>query len=370
MKLCLMCSCLVMALAVTTPFASADDKPAGDDKTATSEKPKMPDLIYVRMSTSLGDFVIELNRAKAPVTVDNFLSYADEKFYEGVMFHRIIKDFMIQGGGMTPDYTQKPTKPQIKNEADNGLKNEKYTIAMARTSDPHSASSQFFINHADNQFLNHRAPSGAAWGYCVFGKVIGGKDVVEKIANTEVKMDPRADGQKPAAAVTPVIIKKVERVEPAAIRSLIEAARTEEAESKKKEEMAQMEDWNKALELVKSKGGDPTKGAKTASGLWVCHVTEGTGGSPAPTDKVKVHYTGWLTNGTKFDSSKDRGQPITFPLNGVIRGWTEGVGMMKSGGRTFLVIPPDLGYGARGAPGAIPPNATLVFEVELLGINE
>lgn len=128
--------------------------------------------------------------------------------------------------------------------------------------------------------------------------------------------------------------------------------------------------WDEAMTFVEGKGADTAKGTKTASGLWHVDVTQGKGPKPAgPSDKVKVHYTGWLTNGKKFDSSLDRGQPISFPLNGVIRGWTEGVGSMSVGSKRILVIPPDLGYGARGAPGAIPPNATLIFEVELLGIN-
>ncbi|HUN81546.1 MAG TPA: FKBP-type peptidyl-prolyl cis-trans isomerase [Phycisphaerae bacterium] len=117
--------------------------------------------------------------------------------------------------------------------------------------------------------------------------------------------------------------------------------------------------------LVKTKGGDVGKGKSSASGLWWTDTAEGSGDSPKPSGTVTVHYTGWLTNGAKFDSSLDRGQPISFPLNGVIKGWTEGVGSMKKGGKRFLVIPPELGYGSRNM-GAIPPNSTLVFEVELL----
>ncbi|PPC80920.1 MAG: cyclophilin [Methylotenera sp.] len=144
----------------------------------------------VKLQTNFGDITIELNAEKAPITVANFLQYVDDGFYDGTIFHRVINGFMIQGGGFDTSMTQKSTQAEIKNEADNGLGNEKYTIAMARTSAPHSASSQFFINVANNEFLNHTAPSGSGWGYCVFGKVVEGMDVVDKIkqvATTSLK---------------------------------------------------------------------------------------------------------------------------------------------------------------------------------------
>jgi len=140
--------------------------------------------ILVEIKTTKGDMTLELYKDKAPSTVDNFLSYVDEKFYDGTIFHRVIKGFMIQGGGLNPDFVEKEAKAPINNEADNGLKNKKYTIAMARTSDPHSATCQFFINHADNAFLDYTAKTVDGWGYCVFGKVIEGTDTVEAIANT------------------------------------------------------------------------------------------------------------------------------------------------------------------------------------------
>jgi len=135
----------------------------------------------VKLETNFGDLTIELNAEKAPVTVANFLSYVDDGFYNGTIFHRVIKSFMIQGGGFDETMKQKSSKAEITNEANNGLKNDHYTIAMARTSAPHSASNQFFINGNNNDFLNHTAPTGSGWGYCVFGKVIEGMDVVDKI---------------------------------------------------------------------------------------------------------------------------------------------------------------------------------------------
>ena len=135
----------------------------------------------VILHTNLGDITIELDAGNAPATVKNFLQYVHDGHYDNTVFHRVIDGFMIQGGGMTPGLTQKPTRAAVANEAVNGLKNKRYTVAMARTNDPHSATSQFFINVADNDFLDHTSPSAQGWGYCVFGKVVAGQDVVDRI---------------------------------------------------------------------------------------------------------------------------------------------------------------------------------------------
>ncbi|MGJ7521309.1 peptidylprolyl isomerase [Variovorax sp. LT1P1] len=131
--------------------------------------------------TGQGTITLELDRAKAPKSVENFIGYVKSGHYDNTVFHRVIPGFMVQGGGFEPGMTQKPTGAEIENEANNGLKNDKYTVAMARTSAPHSATAQFFINIADNGFLNHTAPSAQGWGYAVFGKVIAGTEVVDKI---------------------------------------------------------------------------------------------------------------------------------------------------------------------------------------------
>ena len=135
----------------------------------------------VKLHTNHGVISIELDDKSAPLTVANFLQYVKDGHYTNTVFHRVIDGFMIQGGGFEPGMKQKSTRAPVKNEADNKVKNAKYTVAMARTSDPHSASAQFFINVADNDFLNHTAPNPQGWGYCVFGKVTGGQDVVDKI---------------------------------------------------------------------------------------------------------------------------------------------------------------------------------------------
>jgi len=136
----------------------------------------------VRLATNLGDIVVELDPAKAPATVENFLAYARDGFYDGLIFHRVIPKFMIQGGGFEKGMRQRAARAPIKNEADNGLRNLRGTIAMARTEDPHSATAQFFINLNDNAFLDFRAKNIQGWGYCVFGKVVEGMDVVDRIA--------------------------------------------------------------------------------------------------------------------------------------------------------------------------------------------
>jgi peptidyl-prolyl cis-trans isomerase B (cyclophilin B) len=135
----------------------------------------------IRLYTNYGPITLELDHERAPKTAANFEEYVGRGFYDGTLFHRVINGFMIQGGGFEPGMRQKTTEDPIDNEARNGLRNAKYTIAMARTSDPHSATSQFFINVADNDFLNHTAPSAQGWGYCVFGKVIEGFETVDKI---------------------------------------------------------------------------------------------------------------------------------------------------------------------------------------------
>ncbi len=162
----------------------------------------------VKLQTNFGIIALELDTGRAPETVKNFLDYVEAGFYSNTVFHRVIDGFMIQGGGFEPGMRQKPARSPIKNEADNGLKNERYTVAMARTSDPHSASSQFFINVKDNGFLDHTAQNSQGWGYCVFGKVVEGRDVVDRIK--QIKTGKR--GGHADVPVEDVIIEHVEVV--------------------------------------------------------------------------------------------------------------------------------------------------------------
>jgi peptidyl-prolyl cis-trans isomerase A (cyclophilin A) len=181
------------------------------EEAATTAKPQentaMPSNPTVVISTSLGDIAVELNADKAPLSVSNFLAYVDAKFYDGTIFHRVIPNFMIQGGGFGPDMRQKPTRAPVKNEAGNGLANSRGTIAMARTMVVDSATAQFFINHADNAFLNQRDTSPQGFGYAVFGKVTDGMDVVDKIA----KVPTGNSGGHQNVPTTPVTILKIAR---------------------------------------------------------------------------------------------------------------------------------------------------------------
>ena len=165
----------------------------------------MSDNTTVLIETNFGNIKIELNNEKSPISAENFATYVKDGFFDQTIFHRVIPNFMIQGGGFTEDMSQKETRATIKNEADNGLSNERGTLAMARTPDPDSASSQFFINLKDNDFLNYSAPTSQGWGYCVFGKVTEGMDVVDNIAQVATT-NRMGHGDVP---VEPVIMSKV-----------------------------------------------------------------------------------------------------------------------------------------------------------------
>lgn len=169
---------LLLAITVGVLPASALAKEDNSNSKGTG-------MVTVNMETSAGTIKLELDGNKAPQSVENFVAYAKDGYYDGTIFHRVIAGFMIQGGGFDADMKQKPARPPIKNEADNGLKNADGTIAMARTNDPHSATAQFFINVKDNTFLDHTSPSPQGWGYAVFGKVVDGMDVVRSIEQAQ-----------------------------------------------------------------------------------------------------------------------------------------------------------------------------------------
>lgn len=335
-------SCGTLALANPTPQ---------EDSVNAEKKSLYP---RVKMQTSLGDIVIELNAEKAPISTENFLQYVKDDFYDGTVFHRVMKTFMIQGGGFDEnmDKKEKGLRGGIKNEWKNGLKNKRGSIAMARLGgQADSATAQFFINVVDNSSLD-LARDGAA--YAVFGKVVEGMEVVDKIRNTPVGPHPKYP--QPAVPKEKVVIKDVEMVGEVdwdAIKKAANAARENASKSMK--------------DQIEAEFGK--KFQKTDSGLMYLVEKEGTGASPKVTDTIKFHYTGTLMDGTKFDSSYDRNEPLVYPLNQLIKGWQEGLTNMKVGGKRHFVIPGNLAYGPAGRPPVIPSNATLYFVVELLEIQ-
>jgi peptidyl-prolyl cis-trans isomerase A (cyclophilin A) len=379
---------LAFAMVPLTAAAQEEDKPK-----------KAPDPLHPRvtMETSLGEIILALDAEKAPITVDNFLHYADAGFYNGTIFHRIVHKNppdvlidVIQGGGLTPDMDEKKEglRAPIKNEWLNLLKNQRGTIAMAREQEPDSATAQFFINTADNHSLN--VPRDGA-AYAVFGQVVHGMDVVDRIRKSELHEHPKLSMGK-VVPVEPIVIRSVKLQAGLTYETVAAAIRTKlEAEARAAAERA------KAFQDALDKGvdRDGNKLHKTPTGLMYVILKEGRGPSPSFTDEelrgtsvtdwlsqnpdaerpprmnlVRLRYTAWLLDGTEFDNSEKRGGTVTFPLNGAMKGITEGVSLMKVGGRHRLIIPAELGYGEDGSRnGAVPPNATVIYDMELVGIR-
>jgi peptidyl-prolyl cis-trans isomerase A (cyclophilin A) len=310
------------------------------------------DGLYLKMNTNRGDIYLQLEFEKVPMTTANFVGLAEGTikntakaegvpFYDGLKFHRVIPNFMVQGGD--PQGTgQGGPGYKFPDEFDTTLKHNGPGVLSMANAGPGTNGSQFFITHVETGWLNGK--------HSIFGHVVKGQDVVNAIQQNDTLK-------------TVTVLRKGKKAEE------FDAAKVFEFEkgnvSKKAEEKAKAE--QAAMDKVLNEKYANAK--TTASGLRYIVEKEGTGASPLATNKVTVHYTGTLLNGTKFDSSVDRGQPASFPLNQVIPGWTEGLQLMKVGGKTKFIIPPALGYGANGAGGVIPPNAWLIFDVELLDVK-
>ena len=306
--------------------------------------------MYAKIKTNKGDIMLELEFEKTPLTVANFVGLAEgkiknnkkkvgEPYYDGLKFHRVIADFMIQGGcpdgnGMGgPGY-------QFPDEIHPDLKHSGPGILSMANAGPGTNGSQFFITHKETPWLDGK--------HTVFGKVTEGQDVVDAIAQDDkiIEID---------------IIRKGENAKKFDSKAIFD----KELEKLEKQAAEKAKKAKEAIDALK-------KGAKvTSSGLAYKIIKKGTGAKAEAGKTVFVHYTGKLSNGTKFDSSYDRNQPIEFELGRgrVIKGWDEGISLLNVGSKATFIIPPDLAYGARGAGGVIPPNATLIFDVELVEIK-
>jgi peptidyl-prolyl cis-trans isomerase A (cyclophilin A) len=344
---------LITCLALFTSVAGAQTNNKNKAKMEKDFLEKQADGMYAHINTNRGDIFLMLEMKKTPMTVANFVGLAEGKiandkkaagvpFYDGLKFHRVIPNFMIQGGCPLGNGQGGPGY-KFEDEIDSTLKHVGPGILSMANSGPATNGSQFFITHVKTDWLDGK--------HTVFGHVVDGQDVVNKIQGNDT-------------LVSLTILRKGDEAkafDAAAVFTKTQAVAKEKALEKQKAELAAVE---KSL-------NENYKDAKvTASGLRYIMQTEGTGASPIATSKVTVHYTGTLlANGKKFDSSVDRGQPAVFGLNQVIKGWTEGIQLMKVGGKCKFIIPSDLAYGDQGYPGVIPPKSWLVFDVELISFE-
>lgn len=335
------------------PKKPATTKPAVNTTKKPVAKPAVVEGIFATIATNKGNITVELFYKKTPVTVANFISLAEgnnpfvtveklkgKPFFDGLKFHRVIADFMIQGGDPDGNGSGGPGYA-FKDEFTDAKFDKGGILAMAN-SGPATNGSQFFITHKDTPWLTGK--------HTIFGQVTSGMSIVNAIAQNDVitKVTITRKG---------TLAKKFDAVK---VFSDYKANIIAEAEKEKKEKEAA-----NAIALKEFANGQTT-----ASGLKYIVLTEGNGPTPTLSSNVKVHYTGSFIDGKVLDSSVQRGEPIDFNLNQVIKGWTEGVQLMKEGSKYKFFIPYNLAYGERGYPGSIPPKSDLIFEIELIKINQ
>lgn len=333
-----------------TSLATFSQKPAA----ALSQKKAVAatDGIFAEIETNKGKIVLVLNYTKTPITVANFISLAEgtnpdvnpkykgKPFYDGIKFHRVIKDFMIQTGDPLGTGAGDPGY-KFKDEITD-LKHDAAGILSMANSGPNTNGSQFFITHKETSWLDGK--------HTVFGKVVSGMEVVNAIEQNDVM-----------TKVT-IVRKGTEAKKFNAVKVFTAANEADKIAAQKE---AKDRELKNAQALKEFEGGKTT-----ASGLKYIVLKEGTGVKPVASSNVKVHYAGTLVNGTEFDSSIKRGEPIDFNLNQVIPGWTEGLQLMTEGSKYKFYIPYNLAYGERAMGGVIPAKSDLIFEVELIKINK
>lgn len=362
-------SATAWAVAMLAACGAAEEDEAGGGAGADYSQSAEP---IVRLETNQGTITLELADDRTPGTVYNFLRYVQDGFYEGTIIHRVDPRRVIQGGSYTPSMAKKieGLRPPIENEWKSGLQNARGTIGMVRaTGMPDSAQAEFYINVANNP--NFDTATGGS-GYTAFGEVIEGMDVVDRIASMQLEPPPGQPDGVPTVPSIPIVIEGARLVSDYDVAQLEQeatAAQEEIARTRAEEAAAEQAQIEELMEQTREEYG--AEWQQSPSGLVYGILREGDGPKPeGPSDSVRVHYKGWLPNGKVFDSSYERGAPATFRLSQVIAGWTEGVGDMRVGEMRRLIIPGELGYGAKGAEPDIGPDQTLIFDVELLELPE
>lgn len=332
------------------PLESTSDR---TDSTETS--PLHP---RVKMKTTLGVLVLELDAEASPLTVINFVDYVRDGFYDGITFHRVVKKSVIQGGGFLPDMTVKSEglRATVPSEWPNGLVNRRYTIGMVRRPGvAHSARSEFYINLDHNLHLDEPRDG---LGYTVFGRVVEGFDAIERIRRVSVASHPAyAEGRSAVVPLIPVVIKSARLITPFDRAGAEQLAQQYRAEGE-----------NRLADLIRSyeeKAG--SKAVTSESGLTYVDLVVGGGAMPVLQSEISILYLGTFVDGVEFESRLD--EPLKIKLDSAIQGWQEGLQTMKEGGQRLLVVPSELGFGAGGIPGMIPPDSTLVYEITLLQVD-
>ena len=325
------------------------------DHVSTGDQP-LPRIV---IETSAGDITIALDINRAPATALNFVHYAESGYYEDTIFHRVMQESIIQGGGYDADMQPKTldTPPAIADDWQNSLESDAGTIALVRGKGPGgSGSGEFFINVRDNVEMNSAKTRGR---FAVFGKIVDGQDTIDRIRNTPVATHPDyAAGRSRVVPVLPITVRSVRLLTPFD-RSLARQ-RAADLQAPAKERVARM-----IQQLEKDAGREATS---TASGVICVDTVVGRGPLALPTDTIELNYRGTLLDGTQFESTFEKESAVR-EIKNLIPGMQEAITTMHEGGRRIAIIPPSLAYGSDGIPGFIPPDATLIFEIEFLAIH-